>query len=93
MLQRTRLSRRVSPHVPEGRGIFGNLTVLENLQLACWQRRDKSKIKADLAHVFDLFPRLAERSKQLGGMLSGGEQQMLARGPRPHERCADAAAG
>ena len=67
-------------HVPEGRGIFGNLTVLENLKLACWQRRDKVKIATDLEHVFDLFPRLRERAKQLGGMLSGGEQQMLAFG-------------
>lgn len=67
-------------HVPEGRGIFGNLTVLENLQLACWQRRNKPKIADDLSHVFELFPRLSERRKQLGGMLSGGEQQMLAVG-------------
>jgi branched-chain amino acid transport system ATP-binding protein len=67
-------------HVPEGRGIFGNLTVMENLKLACWQRRDKAKIATDLEHVFDLFPRLRERGKQLGGMLSGGEQQMLAFG-------------
>ncbi len=67
-------------HVPEGRGIFGNLTVRENLQLACWQRKDKTKIAADLKHVFELFPRLSERRKQLGGMLSGGEQQMLAVG-------------
>ena len=67
-------------HVPEGRGIFGNLTVLENLQLACWQRKDKAKIGSDLEHVFELFPHLRERKKQLGGMLSGGEQQMLAVG-------------
>jgi len=67
-------------HVPEGRGIFGNLTVLENLKLACWQRKDKAKIAADLEHIFELFPRLSERTKQLGGMLSGGEQQMLAVG-------------
>jgi branched-chain amino acid transport system ATP-binding protein len=67
-------------HVPEGRGIFGNLTVLENLKLACWQRKDKAKIAADLEHVFELFPRLCERRPQLGGMLSGGEQQMLAVG-------------
>ena len=67
-------------HVPEGRGIFGNLTVLENLKLACWQRTDKAKIAADLEHVFELFPRLRERGRQLGGMLSGGEQQMLAFG-------------
>lgn len=67
-------------HVPEGRGIFGNLTVMENLKLACWQRRDKMKIAQDLGRVFELFPRLREREKQLGGMLSGGEQQMLAVG-------------
>ena len=67
-------------HVPEGRGIFGNLTVLENLQLACWQHRNKPKIADDLSHVFELFPRLSERRKQLGGMLSGEEQQMLAVG-------------
>ncbi len=67
-------------HVPEGRGIFGNLTVLENLKIATWQRKDKAKIAADLEHVFELFPRLRERGKQLGGMLSGGEQQMLAVG-------------
>ncbi|HEY5504762.1 MAG TPA: ATP-binding cassette domain-containing protein, partial [Sedimentisphaerales bacterium] len=64
--------------VPEGRGIFGNLTVLENLKLACWQRKDKAKIATNLEHIFELFPRLRERRKQLGGMLSGGEQQMLA---------------
>jgi len=67
-------------HVPEGRGIFGNLTVGENLKLAAWQRRDKSAVARDLDRVFDLFPRLRERTKQLGGMLSGGEQQMLAVG-------------
>jgi branched-chain amino acid transport system ATP-binding protein len=67
-------------HVPEGRGIFGNLTVLENLKLAAWQRHDKVKTAEDLEHVFELFPRLKERTKQLGGMLSGGEQQMLAFG-------------
>jgi len=66
--------------VPEGRGIFGNLTVLENLKLACWQRKDKAKIATNLEHIFELFPRLRERRKQLGGMLSGGEQQMLAVG-------------
>lgn len=66
--------------VPEGRGIFGNLTVLENLKLAAWQRKDKAGIASDLEHVFELFPRLRERRKQAGGMLSGGEQQMLAVG-------------
>jgi len=64
--------------VPEGRGIFGNLTVLENLKLATWQRRDKEQIAKDFERIFTLFPRLRERCKQLGGMLSGGEQQMLA---------------
>jgi branched-chain amino acid transport system ATP-binding protein len=67
-------------HVPEGRGIFGNLTVMENIKLATWQRKDKDRIKKDLENVFSLFPRLKERSRQQGGMLSGGEQQMLAFG-------------
>jgi len=66
--------------VPEGRGIFGNLTVLENLKLATWQRKDKEQIAKDFERIFSLFPRLRERRKQLGGMLSGGEQQMLAVG-------------
>lgn len=67
-------------HVPEGRGIFGNLTVQENLQLATWQRTDKGEINADYDRVFGLFPRLRERREQPGGTLSGGEQQMLAVG-------------
>jgi branched-chain amino acid transport system ATP-binding protein len=67
-------------HVPEGRGIFSNLTVVENLTLATWGRRDRSAIKTDLERVHSLFPRLAERAPQLAGMLSGGEQQMLAVG-------------
>jgi branched-chain amino acid transport system ATP-binding protein len=66
--------------VPEGRGIFGNLTVLENLKLATWQCKDKAQIARDFERVFTLFPRLSERQPQLGGMLSGGEQQMLAVG-------------
>ena len=66
--------------VPEGRGIFGNLTVLENLKLATWQRKDKTQIARDFERIFKLFPRLLERKRQLGGMLSGGEQQMLAVG-------------
>jgi branched-chain amino acid transport system ATP-binding protein len=66
--------------VPEGRGIFGNLTVLENLKLAAWHRKDKAKLASDLEHIYELFPRLKERRKQPGGMLSGGEQQMLAFG-------------
>ena len=65
-------------HVPEGRGIFGNLTVRENLQLATWQRRDKGEIEADYDRVFTIFPRLMERQAQSSGTLSGGEQQMLA---------------
>jgi branched-chain amino acid transport system ATP-binding protein len=66
--------------VPEGRGIFGNLTVQENLKLATWQRKDKGEIGRDYERVFGLFPRLQERRSQLGGTLSGGEQQMLAVG-------------
>ncbi|MBK7542179.1 MAG: ABC transporter ATP-binding protein [Candidatus Competibacteraceae bacterium] len=66
--------------VPEGRGIFGNLSVLENLRLATWQRTDKSDIEADYDRVFQTFPRLKERQHQAGGTLSGGEQQMLAVG-------------
>lgn len=65
-------------HVPEGRGIFGNLTVLENLTLATWQRRDKAAIKSDFERIFSIFPRLQERRTQQSGTLSGGEQQMLA---------------
>ncbi len=66
--------------VPEGRGIFGNLTVLENLKLATWKRKDKTEIKKDYERVFGIFPRLDERKGQLGRTLSGGEQQMLAVG-------------
>lgn len=67
-------------HVPEGRRIFGNLTVMENLKLATYARRDGEEIESDLERVFSLFPRLAERKGQKGGTLSGGEQQMLAVG-------------
>ncbi|HSL62001.1 MAG TPA: ABC transporter ATP-binding protein [Desulfotignum sp.] len=67
-------------HVPEGRRIFGNLTVTENLTLACFARKDRDQIHADKRWVFDLFPRLEERRHQLAGTLSGGEQQMLAVG-------------
>ncbi len=65
-------------HVPEGRGIFGGLTVMENLQLGAWIRRDKAGRAHDLEMVMDVFPRLRERVAQLAGTLSGGEQQMLA---------------
>ena len=67
-------------HVPEGRIIFGPLTVQENLELAAWGRRDKIAIREDLNKVYDLFPLMKERKFQLGETLSGGEQQMLALG-------------
>ena len=67
-------------HVPEGRGIFANLTVLENLKLATWSRKDRKDLEREYQRVFDLFPRLAERQHQPAGTLSGGEQQMLAVG-------------
>lgn len=66
--------------VPEGRGIFGNLTVQENLKLATWQRKDKAEVARDYERVYEIFPRLKERLTQLSGTLSGGEQQMLAVG-------------
>ena len=64
--------------VPEGRRVFANLTVLENLKIGAYLRTDKEVIEEDIKYVFDLFPRLQERSWQLAGTLSGGEQQMLA---------------
>ncbi len=67
-------------HVPEGRMIFGNLTVTENLTLACFARKDRDQMAKDKKWVFDLFSRLDERKNQLAGTLSGGEQQMLAVG-------------
>jgi len=80
-----RIVGRGIAHVPEGRGIFGNLSVLENLRLATWQRRfgrDRAArdISGDLERVYGIFPRLKERLRQKGGTLSGGEQQMLAVG-------------
>ncbi len=65
-------------HVPEGRGIFANLKVSENLKLATWHRKDKDGVAKDYRRVFALFPVLYERREQSGGTLSGGEQQMLA---------------
>jgi branched-chain amino acid transport system ATP-binding protein len=65
---------------PEGRGIFPGMTVLENLDMGAYTRRDSAGVAADLDRVLTLFPRLAERRKQAGGTLSGGEQQMLAVG-------------
>jgi len=67
-------------HVPEGRRLFGNLTVMENLKLATFARKDKDKIANDIEQVFSIFPRLKERKTQMAGTLSGGEQQMLAVG-------------
>lgn len=67
-------------HAPEGRMIFANLTVLENLQLGAYLQTDKQIVRRELEHVFNLFPRLQERKKQIAGTLSGGEQQMLAIG-------------
>jgi branched-chain amino acid transport system ATP-binding protein len=64
--------------VPEGRRIFPRLTVMENLDMGAFLRRDTAEIKKDVAHVFELFPILSERRNQPGGTLSGGEQQMLA---------------
>jgi len=66
--------------VPEGRRVFPNLTVLENLKIGAYLRKDESEIKKDMDNVFSLFPRLNERSWQHAGTLSGGEQQMLAVG-------------
>ena len=80
---------RLAPHtivtkgvvqVPEGRRIFGQLTVMENLDMGAFTSRDGNRNKKNLDRVFDLFPRLKERSKQVAGTLSGGEQQMLAMG-------------
>ena len=66
--------------VPEGRGVFGALTIEENLAMGAYIRRDRDGVKADIERVFALFPRLKERRKQTAGTLSGGEQQMLAMG-------------
>jgi branched-chain amino acid transport system ATP-binding protein len=66
--------------VPEGRGVFTRMSIVENLQMGAYIRDDKPEIAADMAHVFELFPRLKERRNQLAGTLSGGEQQMLAMG-------------
>lgn len=66
--------------VPEGRRIFANMSVLENLELGAYIRKDKKEVSQDLNKVFERFPRLAERQSQVAGTLSGGEQQMLAMG-------------
>ena len=67
-------------HVPEGRHVFPGLSVLENLEMGAYKRKDKKEIKDDFINVFKRFPRLEERKNQLAGTLSGGEQQMLAMG-------------
>lgn len=66
--------------VPEGRRVFANMSVMENLELGAFIRKDKDGVAADLHSVFERFPRLLERKEQLAGTLSGGEQQMLAMG-------------
>jgi len=72
------LVRKGLSMVPEGRGVFGALTIEENLAMGAYSRRDRKEIKQDVERVFGLFPRLKEREKQTAGTLSGGEQQMLA---------------
>jgi branched-chain amino acid transport system ATP-binding protein len=72
------LVRKGLSMVPEGRGVFGALTIEENLAMGAYARKDRSAIRADIERVFELFPRLKERSRQTAGTLSGGEQQMLA---------------
>ncbi len=67
-------------HVPEGRRVFANMSVEENLELGAYIRKDSKEIRKDILQVYELFPRLHERRKQLSGTLSGGEQQMLAMG-------------
>ena len=67
-------------HVPEGRRVFSTMSVMENLELGAYTRKDKASLKGDYDLIFEKFPRLKERRKQLAGTLSGGEQQMLAIG-------------
>jgi branched-chain amino acid transport system ATP-binding protein len=66
--------------VPEGRGVFARMTIIENLQMGAYIRNDKAEIAADMEKMFTIFPRLRERKDQLAGTMSGGEQQMLAMG-------------
>jgi branched-chain amino acid transport system ATP-binding protein len=74
-----RVVRGIS-QAPEGRGVFPGMTVMENLDMGAYTRKDRKELGADIDRVFTLFPRLAERRTQVGGTLSGGEQQMLAIG-------------
>jgi branched-chain amino acid transport system ATP-binding protein len=76
---RTILSLGIA-HCPEGRHVFPQMTVAENLEMGCYLRTDRQEIATDMARIFDQFPRLAERRQQAAGTLSGGEQQMLAIG-------------
>lgn len=75
-----KIVRRGLIQVPEGRRVFANLTVKENLEMGAYTRTDKAEIKKDMDWVFELFPRMKERLRQTAGTLSGGEQQMLAMG-------------
>ena len=88
--QRVRLGLSLAP---EGRGIFPGMTVTENLDMGAYTRKDKAAVREDFERVFGLFPRLAERKKQVAGTMSGGEQQMLAIGralmARPRLLCLD----
>ena len=79
-LRTEQIAARGVAQSPEGRQVFPRMTVLENLEMGAFLRNDKADIAVDMDHVFDLFPRLKERRNQLGGTLSGGEQQMLAIG-------------
>lgn len=72
------IARRGIAHVPDGRGTFAELTVEENLRLGAYVRRDKDRVRSDMARMYGYFPRLQERRHQQAGTLSGGEQQMLA---------------
>ncbi len=78
--RRIKIVARGLSHVPEGRMIFTNLTVLENLQLGAYLQNDRQVVRQEMDFVFTTFPRLQEREKQIAGTLSGGEQQMLAIG-------------
>src|SRR5512141_370918 len=75
-----RIARMGIAHVPEGRGVFANMSVRENLEMGAYARTSRQEVKESFERVFGLFPRLAERAAQLAGTLSGGEQQMLAIG-------------
>jgi branched-chain amino acid transport system ATP-binding protein len=75
-----RIVRLGIAHVPEGRGVFANMTVRENLEMGAYTRASRTEVEESFGRVFDLFPRLSERASQMAGTLSGGEQQMLAIG-------------